>query len=57
MAREPDPQGGVTGAQAGLLRLAYGALAAQVVYVAAKLGLADLLNDGPLTATDLAAAQ
>ena len=56
MTREPDPPRGVTGPQAELLRLAYGALAAQVVYVAAKLGLADLLKDGPRPATDLAAA-
>ena len=46
----------MTGPQAELLRLTYGALAAQVVYVAAKLGLADLLKDGPRTAVDLAAA-
>src|SRR5215210_5251244 len=56
MARAPDPPGGVTGPQAELLRLAYGALEAQVVYVAAKLGLADLLKDGPRAASDLAAA-
>jgi hypothetical protein len=56
MARAPDPPGGVTGPQAELLRLAYGALAAQVVYVAAKLGLADLLRDRPQAAADLAAA-
>ena len=56
MAREPDPLGGVSGPQAELLRLAYSALAAQVVYVAAKLGLADLLKDGPRTAADLAPA-
>lgn len=55
MTREPNPQGGITGPQAALLRLAYGAQATQVVYVAAKLGLADLLKDGPQTATDLAA--
>ena len=42
--------------QAALLRLACGAQAAQVVYVAAKLGLADLLEDGPRAASDLAAA-
>ena len=56
MVRAPDPPGGVTGPQAELLRLTYGALDAQVVYVAAKLGLADLLKDGPRTAADLAAA-
>jgi hypothetical protein len=56
VAREPDAPGGMTGPQAELLRLTYGALAAQVVYVAAKLGLADLLKDGPRPAADLAAA-
>ena len=56
MVPDPDPPGGVTGPQAELLRLAYGALAAQVVYVAAKLDLADLLKDGPRAAADLAAA-
>jgi len=56
MAREPNPRGSVTDPQADLLRLAFGAQAAQVVYVAAKLGLADLLKDGSLAATDLAAA-
>src|ERR1700682_2387377 len=55
MAREPDLQGGVTGPQVELLRLAYGAQAAQIVYVAAKLGLADLVKDGPPPAADLAA--
>jgi hypothetical protein len=56
VVRAPDPPGGVSGPQAELLRLTYGALAAQVVYVAAKLGLADLLRDGPRTAADLATA-
>jgi len=46
----------MTGPETALLRLAYGAQAAQVVYVAAKLGLADLLKDGAQPATDLAAA-
>jgi hypothetical protein len=39
MTRSPDPPSGVPDPQAQLLRLTYGALAAQVVYVAAKLGL------------------
>jgi hypothetical protein len=47
--------GGVTGPHAAMLRLAYGAQAAQIIYVAAKLGLADLLHMGPRTAADLAA--
>src|SRR5256712_13540131 len=33
-----------------------GAMAAQVVYVAAKLGLADLISQGPKTARELAQA-
>ena len=32
MTREPDPGGGVTAPQAALMRLAFGAQAAQVVY-------------------------
>jgi hypothetical protein len=56
MEREPDPRGGVTGPQVALVRLAFGAQAAQVVYLAAKLGLADLLKDEPRTTADLAAA-
>ena len=56
MARGPDTRGGVTGPQGALIRLAFGAQGAQVVYLAAKLGLADLLTDGPLTAADLAEA-
>ncbi len=45
----PDPG-------AALLRLANGAAAAQAVAVAARLGLADLLAEGPRRAEDLAAA-
>jgi precorrin-6B methylase 2 len=56
MVREPDPRSGVTGPHAALLRLAYGAQAAQVIYVAAKVGLADLLKAGSRAASDLAAA-
>ncbi len=56
MTREPDPRGAVPGPMADLLRLAYGAQAAQLVYVVAKLGLADLLKDGPVATADLAAA-
>jgi SAM-dependent methyltransferase len=39
---------------AQLLQLVSGAFLSQAVYVAAKLGLADLLADGPRTAKDLA---
>ena len=55
MARRTDPRGGVPAPLADLLRLAYGAQAAQIVYVAAKLGLADLLGDGPVATAELAA--
>lgn len=37
-----------------LLRLANGVVVQQAVYAAAKLGIADLLNDGPKTAKELA---
>lgn len=56
MTQEPKSRGSVTGPQADLLRLAYGAQAAQVIYVAAKLGLADLLKNGARSSADLAAA-
>lgn len=40
---------------APLLQLAYGALSAQILFVAAELGLAErLAQDGPMTANDLA---
>jgi hypothetical protein len=54
MRRESDAQPGVTDPQVALLRLAYGAQEAQVVYLAAKLGLADLLKGGLMPADDLA---
>ena len=56
MMQEPGPSGGAANPLGELLRLAFGAQAAQVVYVAAKLGLADLLKDGPRATADLAAA-
>jgi hypothetical protein len=37
----------LTPEQTGLLRLVYGAQAAQIIYVAAKLGVPDILKDGP----------
>ena len=40
--------------ESALTQLMLGGLAAQSVYVAAKLGIADLLVDGPLTAAELA---
>lgn len=49
-------RGGVADPQATLLRLVYGAQAAQVIYVAAKLGLADQLTEGVRSGAELAAA-
>lgn len=37
-----------------LLRAAFGSQSAQILYVAAKLGIADRLHAGPMTATELA---
>jgi methyltransferase family protein len=56
MTQAPAPEGSVTDPQANLLRLAYGTQAAQVIYVAAKLRLADLLKDGARSSANLAAA-
>jgi O-methyltransferase/methyltransferase family protein len=56
MFQEPGSSGGEANLLGDLLRLAFGAQAAQAVYVAAKLGLADLLKDGPRATADLAAA-
>ena len=54
-ARPPiDPQ--LATPDARLLRLIYGASDTQLVYVAAKFGLADALADGPRTGAELAAA-
>jgi SAM-dependent methyltransferase len=50
MADSEEPQR----AFAPLLRAAFGGLSAQVVYVAAKLGLPDLIRDGHRTAFELA---
>jgi SAM-dependent methyltransferase len=47
---------GPTGEQANLLRLVYGAQAAQVIYVAAKLGLADLIASRTQSSSELAKA-
>ena len=46
----PEPD-----ASADLLRMTSGAQLTQAIYVAAKLGLADLLADGPRSDADLAA--
>src|SRR5262245_8034168 len=45
-----------TDPQAALLHLAVGFHVARALYVAAKLGLADLLDPGPKTGTELAEA-
>ncbi len=42
--------------QATLLRMVYGAQTAQVIYVAAKLGVADALKNGSSTSSEVAAA-
>jgi O-methyltransferase domain len=49
-----DPQGALPSHQADMLRMLYGAQTAQVIYVAARLGVADLLADGPRASTELA---
>ena len=56
MTRDPEPRRAAPVPLADLLRLAFGAQSAQLVYAAAKLGLADLLKDGRLATADLAAA-
>ena len=56
MAQGTGTPGSMTPTQAALLRMTYGAQAAQVIYVAAKLGLADLLQDDLLSGAELAAA-
>src|SRR5262245_1107334 len=46
----------LTSEQTGLLRLVYGAQAAQIIYVSAKLGVPDILKDGPRSSAEIAAA-
>jgi hypothetical protein len=54
---KPDAEGeALAGQHATLLRMVYGAQAAQIIYVAAKVEIADLLASGPRTSADLAAA-
>jgi Dimerisation domain len=50
------PPAALTPEQSGLLRLVYGAQAAQIIYVAAKLGVPDILKDGPRTSAGIGAA-
>src|SRR5262245_30704277 len=42
--------------QTALLRMVYGAQTSQVIYVAAKLGIADMLHNGSRTSSDVGAA-
>jgi hypothetical protein len=48
-------KGGISPAQTAI-QIAFGFINARALYVAAKLGVADHLKDGPKTATELAAA-
>ena len=53
---KPSAEGEVlAGQHADLLRMVYGAQAAQIIYVAAKLEVADLLASGPRASADLVA--
>ena len=57
MSQPSEPQGeDVARAQAALQQMTNGYWATQIVYVAAKLGIADLLEDGPRGIDALAAA-
>jgi hypothetical protein len=51
------PPAALTPEQSGLLRLVYGAQAAQIIYVAAKLGVPDILKDGPRTSASACAGK
>jgi Dimerisation domain len=44
----------LTANQATLLQMLFGALTSQVIYVAAKLGVADVLRDGSRTSSEVA---
>jgi SAM-dependent methyltransferase len=54
MTDSEDPRESILAAQAALLQAAYGAQNAQLLYVAAKLGIADQLRHGHQTAVALA---
>lgn len=54
MSKSESPHESIPESQAALLRAAFGALTAQLLYVAAKLGLADQLRDGHRTGAELA---
>jgi O-methyltransferase domain/Dimerisation domain len=50
------PRPVLTTEQTTLLRMVYGALTSQVIYVAVRVGVADLLTEGPRTSSEVAAA-
>ena len=53
----PDvPREWLTTARAALLRMVYGGQTAQVIYVATKLDIADVLARGPGSSSEIAAA-
>jgi DNA-binding IscR family transcriptional regulator len=55
MSGQADPFGTPDAAIAAIQALIAGARNTQLIYVAAKLGLADALQDGPRNADDIAA--
>ena len=56
MARQSSANPASAPPEVALTQIMLGALAAQAVYVPAKLGIADLLVDGPKSVDELAAA-
>jgi Dimerisation domain len=54
--RTPAPDGSATAARKTLQDMLWGYRFSQAIYVAAKLGLADLLKDGPKSYAELATA-
>jgi hypothetical protein len=56
MSEQSVPREGLTTQQAALVRMVYGAQTTQVVYVAARLGIADILAGGLRSSSELAAA-
>ncbi len=56
MSQPSVPHESLTAEQVTLLRMVYGAQTAQVIYVAAKLGIADILTSGPRSSSEIAAA-
>jgi SAM-dependent methyltransferase len=54
MAKPSNPHTSMTAHQESLLKAAYGAQTTQILYIAAKLGIADQLQNGHLSAMELA---